>query len=381
MDNTNEDSTAAFSPPARLGLAIAQADLGYVRAAIDSGVTERSLEFLQHAVLIAFEAHAFCRNQLSLPLPDLAWETTLAEASRLSGKFFDDKKRDIEQLANQLSLLAESSRIAYRDGWRRRLARWLGIYNPDLAVLSVRNTPVATDLTLAFHAGIQHPGPDNLAVARKVAYSLAAGVGEMVAILDAANTPHHPPAVELDEAWVWGDGVAWNCYAQAFAAEVPTRYVPLLIVLQNATATATLVTSTDCCDGCRFAAFKHRLVVAYHVAQSLKKFRNSSNLPAAVGARVEATLSEPAVNNMLNLRALRNGLVHLGLSDAPPEVFASENPLRTVIKHYASGMEYEEVDAAVRSALSFLNAYLTTWLLEPPTGGVGFAGLLRPPAD
>ncbi|MEV4845085.1 hypothetical protein AB0K20_17955 [Micromonospora matsumotoense] len=379
MRGAGDGARAEAEASAQLGLLIARADLGYVRAAIEGDVVERGLTFLQHAVLVAYEAHAFCTRQLGIAMPDLLWDAALAAASRTSGKFFDDKHRDIEKLAGDIRRLTDATRASFREGRRRRLARLLGIHNPDLAVLSVHQIPVATSISLAFHAGTQVPGPSNIQAAERVVHDLATGVGQIVAVLGLAEVKHSAPAGELDSAWVWGDGDSQECYSQAFSGDVPERYVPLLLLLQNAVATAASVATSNCCNDCRFAAFKHRLVVAHHAARSLAKLNATPSLNKATLARVRSLLDDPGPSGVLRLRSLRNGLVHLGLSDVPREAFAADNQVEGVIMHYTSGQGYADVDALVSRALTMLNEQLTQWLLEPPDGGIGFAGLLRPP--
>jgi hypothetical protein len=193
---------------------------------------------------------------------------------------------------------------------------------------------------------------------------------------------HQPDQVaHLDRVWSRRDGESPECYAQAFAGEVPSQYVPLLLVLQNAAATAALVACSDCCSNCQFAAFKHRLVAAHHIARSLAKLHDTVPVGTVAGARVGALLGDPAVREVLALRALRNGLVHLGLSDVPAEAFTTEDPVHAVIEHYTSGRRYEDVYILVWGSLRHLHEELTQWLLEAPKGEVGFARLLQPPAD
>ncbi|MFI7025750.1 hypothetical protein ACIBMZ_23845 [Micromonospora sp. NPDC049900] len=379
MSSAVNKARAEVEASAQLGLLIARADLGYVCAAIGGSVVERGLVFLQHAVLVAFEAHAFCTRQLGIAMPDLLWDPALAAASRTRGKFFDDNRRDIEKLAGDIRLLADATRASFREGRRRRLARLLGIHNPDLAVLSVRQIPVATSISLAFHSGNQIPGPNNIQAAGRVVHDLAVGIGQMVSALGLAEAKHSAPAGELDSAWVWGDGDSKECYLQAFSGDVPERYVPLLLLLQNAVATAASVATSRCCGDCGFAAFKHRLVVVHHAVRSLAKLNNTPSLDKASFARLESLLDDPGLAEVLRLRSLRNGLVHLGLSDVPPKVFTADHPLEGVIMHYASGQGYADVDALVSRSLALINDQLTEWLLTPPDGGVGFAGLLRPP--
>lgn len=139
------------------------------------------------------------------------------------------------------------------------------------------------------------------------------------------------------------------------------------------------VATSNCCNDCRFAAFKHRLVVAHHAVRSLTKLNETPSLNKAIRARAESLLDDPGLAEVLRLRSLRNGLVHLGLSDVPSKVFAADDPVDGVIMHYASGQGYADIDALVNRALAILNEQLTQWLLKPPDGGIGFAGLLRQP--
>jgi hypothetical protein len=203
----------------------------------------------------------------------------------------------------------------------------------------------------------------------------------MIALVGAADAPHRPPAADLDTAWTWGDGVSLDCYAEAFAGDLPLTYVPLMLMLQGAAATAVLAARSDCCGDCQVAAFKHRLVVTHHLARSLEKLANSAVLGQAPTTRVNTLLTDPAVADVLGLRALRNGLVHLGLSDVPQTAFESSAPFDAVVEHYARGRSFFDVDDTVGRALHVLAEELTEWLLTPKADGVGFAALLRPPAN
>lgn len=369
-----------LSPAFRLGLLLARADLGYVRAALDGGVVERGLAFLQHSVLVAFEAREFCSRQLGVDMPGLAWDHSLATASRNTNKFFDDTRRDLEQLASDVNTFGVATRDAYTGGWRRRLARAAGIHNPDLGVMIVASVPVSTTVTMAYYAGAQVPGPDNVQQAGRAVHDLARGVGQMVATLGADTVTHRPPASELDSEWSWRDGESTAYYAEAFAGNLSVRYVPLMIMLQSAAATAALLARTDCCSECAVAAFKHRLVVAHHVARSLIKLKDAGVLGPGAARRVDAALTEPSVSEVLGLRALRNGFVHLGLSDVPDRVFASPDPLEAVVAHYSAGRSYTQVEHMADQAAAVLHSHLTEWLLTTAPEGTGPAAVLRPPA-
>lgn len=370
-----------LEPPALLGLALARADLGYVRAALEDGHVERALAFLQYAVLVAYEAHAFGSRQLNLDMPQLGWNPAVAAAARNGAKFFDDNRRSMGRLAAEVAQFDMATRQAFMSGPMRRLARALGIRNPDLAVLMVRSVPVATNITIAFNTGAQVPGPGNIREAGQVVHDLALGVGQMVAEIGAADTPHRPPGGGLESDWSWGDGVSSDCYAEAFAGDIPRTYVPLMLMLQGAAATAAFAARTDCCESCQVAAFKHRLVVAHHLARSMQVLIDARVLDPPALSRVTAMLTTSAVVDVLGLRALRNGLVHLGVSDVPAAAFDSPAPLPAVVSHYSSGRSYAVIDETVRQALAHMNKGLSGWLLTPTPGGVGFDGLLRPPND
>lgn len=371
---------SAIPPPAQLGLLLARADLGYIRSALDGGVVERGLAFLQHAVLVAFEAYGFCSRQLGLDLPALAWDQTLATASRNTGKFFDDNRRDLLQLASEVNALADRTHEAFTGGLRGRLTRALGVFSPDLGVMFVTSIPVSTTVTMAYHAGALVPGPDNLQQAGRTVHDLAQGVGQVVAMLGAHEATHRPPASELDAEWSWRDAESPAFYSEAFAGEILAEYVPLMVMLQGAVATAALVARTDCCGECGVAAFKHRLVVAHHVARSLVKLQSAGLLGSAAAMRVDALLSEASVVEVLGMRALRNGLVHLGLSDVPESAFASPDPFGSVVAYYAAGHSYAEVQQVVDRAVARLHAQLTDWLLTPSQGRAGIIGITRAPA-
>lgn len=110
------------------------------------------------------------------------------------------------------------------------------------------------------------------------------------------------------------------------------------------------------------------------------KFKNAGLLTSAAATRVDTLLSEASVIEVLRMRALRNGLVHLGLSDVPDSAFGSRDPFGSVVAHYAAGHSYEEVAQVVDRAVARLHVQLTDWLLTPAHGKGGILGLLRAPA-
>lgn len=96
--------------------------------------------------------------------------------------------------------------------------------------------------------------------------------------------------------------------------------------------------------------------------------------------RVKELLADAAVVDVLRLRALRNGLVHLGLSDVPSRAFDSPDPFGAVVEYYTMGRTLLDVNESVGLALHRLAQVLTEWLLTPSLGARGFVELLRPPS-
>jgi hypothetical protein len=367
-----------LEPPAKVGLALARADLGYIRAVIETTQAERALTFLPYAVLVAFEAHAFCTQQLGIRLPILAWNDELAAAVRTNNKLFDDSRRDLKALSRDIVLVAAETRAAFRGGWKRQLARALHIWNPDLSVLMLHDVPVSTNVSMGFHAAIQVPGPRNQEAAGRVVHDLAYGVGQMIAALGLAEQQHRAIAL-ADMDWIWGDGDSVVCYAEMFAGEIPDGSVPLLVLLQGASATAHFLADADCCNDCWLAAFKHRLVAAHHIARSLTIVRPTL-ATSALTRRIDWLLDHEDVRTVQELRALRNGLVHLGLSDAPLTLFAATDPATAVIEHYAQ-RSIGTANKQIKRALEHMQGRLTEWMLQSPPGGTGLLALLRPPFE
>ena len=360
-----------------LALRIARADLGYVRAAIQHGPTERALAYLQYSVFVAYEARELCTRQLQIPMPELAWNPQLAAACRTSAKIFDDNSRDIAQLTSELGRLSDQTRKSFTRGWRPRLVRVLGWPAYDLSVIQFRDVPVATNVGLSFQAGTGAPVPNGIRAAGRLARDLAQGVGQMIVVLGAGKDAHRPPAEGAEAHWSWRDGASSACYAQAFSGELSTELVPLVLMLQGSVAVAELVTDTDCCSECRLASFKHRLVMAHHAARSLEKLAAAHSLGVQATTRVDDLLQRPAISAVLGLRKLRNGLVHLGMSDVPADAFVADDPLRAVIRHYSGGADADHVEKSVRAALGILNRALTDWLFSAPDSGPGLRRLLH----
>lgn len=342
-----EDGNPVDSATAALSLWLIRSDLAYVATAMSADPTS-ALIMLPHGVLVSYEARAHLSRS---PLhPDARAPGQLAERPRNRAKLLDDRYLSAADLAAEFGPIAAEWSRYFRGGRRRKLARRLGLANPDVSVTLIGQQPVALNLGLAYLCGwnADSARADSLG---QVAHDLAHEIGRLTRELDVALEGHTFTPVEYrDMDATWSDLHPLACAGTAEPAVVAALF--LLLCQANS---ARLWPSADCCEGCRAASFKRRLLITYQVQRSLLGLQKSGKLASlAESQALSEAYATPTVERICSWRRLRNGLTHFGLNDLPMDRGTELGGLRTLIDGYCNGESVETADAAVSGALDIL---------------------------
>lgn len=372
--------TATFQDPyVALSVSLARADLSYVHGALmrDNDPTARWV-FLQYAVMVSFEARRYVERELQIPAPEALWPEDMASAARTSGKYFDDNRRFLTGVVSYFDELIEANRATFYPEYRR--AKWLDWMRRDLAVLLLDGVPVATNISGYFSAGLSPAQLLDRAHLGAQIHDLAAGVGQTIAWLQAGQGHRGPLDFEFDR-FEWRDAKAAEALRQVFGGDLQPPVAAAMMTVQSAASGAQRLAQTTCCAQCVTAAFKHRLIVAYQSSVALRHVLQSPRAVSPEGKALLATaLSDPACVHLLGAgyRKLRNGLLHLGLTDVPTP-HDSQLTMADVICHYTGAQSPEEVVTTVDQALGVVTRSLEAWCLTAPPDGPGLSRVLYRP--
>lgn len=375
--------TALSQPHAALAITLARADLAYVcgalmRAADPSG----HWLFLQYAVMVSYETRLYFEKQLGVAVPGTLWRDDMAAAARMSGKYFDDQGRQfLPGLVNYFVDLIDANRSYFLPPSRR--FRWLDRFRHDTAILLLDGLPVATNVGGYFSAGVNPTRMMDQDSLGPRLHDLAAGVGHTVAWVGAPRD--HCGPMEFDpERFEWWDAHMAEVIQEIFCGDFNAPLGVAMMTVQSAATVADRLSRTDCCDACQAAALKHRLIVAYESAVSLQHLLASGRNLSVVGeTHLTQALTDPHCVKLLEpgYRRLRNGLLHLGLSDIPVGP-GSSLTLDDVLCHYTGERSPTDVANTIDGALAVLARELEGWSMTPSIGGRGLRAVLhRPPGS
>jgi len=380
----SEDIRVAL-PHERLSLEIAHADLIYVAAALGNAEWDvggaRRWPFLQYAALVAFETKKHYRAVWDIEL-EAAWDETTATRARMSAKYLDDNRRTISDTRAYFAEMLASNHGAFFPP--DRLGEEFDFLRDDLSVASTNGTPLGTNVGGHFIAGFDPQTSGDWAAAKTHAFDLSRGIGNIARQvvgdeLDDAST--HRLAIASPA--IWWDGKSAEFLPQLFAGEFDEA---LTMALMTLIATARAVNDAArpvCCGNCRFAALKHRFVVLYQTARSLEILSNEDHTGRPETLEFFGTLfSDKLVSRILERRfkALRNGLVHLGLGDVADQV-ALDASANGLIGAY-TGLTGQDFENLVDQSLSSLLDLAMEFLVTSRIGGNGLFSVMHPaPTD
>ncbi len=354
--------------PAFAAEKVATADLQYLLPAMRRAV-DRYL-VLQYCSLVGYETRRFWRLQLGRPLKTPESAGSIA-AARHSVKYLGDERRTIDGVVSQFGSLITANRLAFFP--HDRPMPEYDFLRSDLSVVTVAGIPLLSSLSSYFGlglgtrpnltAGFGQVGP--------VAEALGWEIGDLARELLPPVQRHHRGPRPIDTTQVvWLDGDSSQAYPSMFAGTLANAEAGILSAIMLGLTAANMFAHSDCCRDCEGAAFKQRLTVTWHACASLHRLIDGPVTVAPLGrATLQRLVASPVVQVLERpeIRQLRNGLVHLGLSDLPDEVFAQGVGVHELTKAYTS-QEFELVEQQVDAALTFLSDALQIWSLQPPVG-------------
>jgi hypothetical protein len=334
--------------------------------------------FLQYAVMTSYETRHYFQKQVGVEPPETLWSEETAAAARNAGKYFDDNRRFLSGVVDYFAELIAANRSFFLPEARR--ARWLDRLRRDMAVLLLDGVPVMTNVGGFFTAGIgpsQVIGQDELG---SRLHDLAAGVGQTTAWIGAPRD-HRGPSEFDAERFEWWDARAAEVLREVFCGDFDPPLAVAMLTIQNAATAADRLSRTDCCGACKTAAIKHRLIVAYQSTVSLRQLLESNlSLSAAGATYLEQALDDPHCAKLEpGYRKLRNGLLHLGLSDIPVAP-ASALTTDAALCYYTGEDSPTDVVDTIEGAIAAIARALEGWCLTPPEGGMGLRAVLHRPS-
>lgn len=355
------------------GRRMAKGDLGYIAGMLDQSALV-GLCVVPYAALVAYEADGFLSRALGHQSV-LAGSST-ATPARMASKIFDDKRASVEDISRTLGNLAAEFEEAFRGGPRRAIARMLGIFNPDLSVLTLDGRPLLYGAVVPFQLGIPSLGPDGMTSLRPQVRALAERIGRLAAQLSIKLGQHQRASDVLDSLSAL-DAVSADYNAAAFGGHASVHDVLLLSLLHNNVAVGAQLAKAGCCTSCTSAAVKHQFVTTYQAARSVQLILGDDLLTGILRGRLGEIANSDEVQYVLQHRALRNSLVHLGLSDRPDEIVAASDPTAALIEADL-GVPFAEAARRIQQAASALDDQLVDWLLEDRQAVLG---TLREPEE
>lgn len=366
-------------PHTALAIALARADLAYLHGALmRPNDPTQGWVFLQYAVMTSYETSRYFEVQVGLEAPEALWSEETASAARTSGKYFDDNRRFLSGVVDYFAQLIAANRSFFLPDGRR--ARWLDRLRRDMAVLLLDGVPVMTNVGGFFTAGIRPSQVMDQDQLGSGIHDLAAGIGQTIAWVGAPRD-HRGPFEFNAERFEWWDAHAAEVLREVFSGDFDPPLAVAMLTIQNAAAAADRLSRTDCCGACQTAAVKHRMIVAYQSTVALRQLLTSNQRLSAAGTSyLQQALNDPHCVKLLEpgYRKLRNGLLHLGLSDIP---VAPGFALTTdaVLRFYTGEDSPTDVIDTIEGAIAATAHALEAWCLTPPEGGMGLREVLHRP--
>jgi hypothetical protein len=368
-------------PHTALAIALARADLAYLHGALmRSDDPTQHWVFLQYAVMTSYETRRYFQKQVAVEAPEAPWSEETAAAARNAGKYFDDNRRFLSGVVDYFAELIAANRSFFLP--EARPARWLDRLRRDMAVLLLDGVPVMTNVGGFFTAGVRPSQVMDQDELGSRMHDLAAGVGQTIAWVGASRD-HRGPFEFNAERFEWWDAHTAEVLGEVFCGDFDPPLALAMLTIQNAAAAADRLSRTDCCAACQTAAIKHRMIVGYQSTVALRHLLESNlSLSAAGATYLKQALNDPHCGKLREpgYRKLRNGLLHLGLSDIPGAP-GSVLTMDAAFCHYTGEDSPTDVVDTIEGALAATARALEGWCLTPPAGGTGLRAVLhRPPA-
>jgi len=356
----------------QLATAIATADLRYVAGTLlNAPGHPRGWVFTQWGTMVAFEAAKNLADVHGIDL-GLQWEQTVAAAARHGGKYFDGRRNQLGAVVADFEALLDATHIAFFP--EDRLGRAFDFLRDDLSVARDGDRLLLTNVTGHFMMGLPPDRALNTDQWGPHVRELTMGIGNATSFftdegVDALR--EHGSSVLGPANWL--DGKIARDVPAAFGGELEPGLTLALLSIASTMEGARRWAEVDCCVECAVAALKHRFIVLHHGVQSLNRLAERPTLVGTVGARYLAEITAvPSLRRVTEqpFRNLRNGWLHLGLSDIADRL-SGDVSIITPIELYA-GVSAPELSDTVDEGLELATELLQGWISESAEDGRTF---------
>jgi len=361
----------------RLSLAIAVSDLRYSAGSLLDAIEHpRSWPFTQWATMVAFEAQKHVRDVHQCEV-EAGWEEMVASAARHGGKFFDGRRRQLDNVVEDFRELTEATHRAFYPHDRR--GRFFDFLRNDLSVVGDGREVVLTNVSGHFMVGLPPDRGIDMQSWGPHLDTLGAGIGQITRAFlgnSAAEVSEH--GSRSSTSLKWWDGKVAEVRSAIFGGELDTELAMAVISIHSTVQAARRWAHAECCADCSAASLKHRFVVLHHAIRSLHQLSPRSEqlgrtAQKHLGGIVESTALQLLVEQPF--RRLRNGWFHLGLGDIESKLPADPSLTAPVAAY--TGMDTEAFSAAVHRGLDEVSWRVGDWLNEPGADGTTLFKRLR----
>lgn len=369
MDSTD------LEPKEAIALKVAQADMHYVSSSLlhlPYSAAAAEIALLQFGVLTSYEAQRHFQSVLGSEL-STGWDPATAKAARMSIKFFADKERNLDGVVSHFEKLLSANHGVFFPPARR--ARLLDCLRTDLSVFTLDGRPYTSLIGAHYLVGL---GPNQVADLQSIGsslYRLGKGTGEIAGVLlrDSGIVQHGHGVVPAFQSF---DAKSKKALPRLFGEQLEPALAAALMTVQNIASCAERSASREQCEWCEVAGRKHRFIALYQSLLAIKILCDEGALPDHATEMLKF-LEEPESAWVLDQRALRNFLVHLGLGKPVAEKLGNKATINDVV-HLYTQCNPEEFAARISNHLTRFIDVITAWMLSPTTDGKLFLNALHP---
>lgn len=329
----------------------------------------KSWPAVQWATAVGYEARKHVADVHKIDI-ELEWEEEFAAAARHGSKFLDRRHSALGAHFLEIESLAEATHASFFPANRRGRA-FLDFLRKDLSVVSAGREILLTNVTGHSMVGLPSDRAARLEVIGTHVRTLTTGLGQLSAKFTGADVSElalHGNAAT--DKLTWWDGKMNDLPSRTFGGELDLAHCLSLIGLLASAQAANRWARATCCDACDAAALKHRFVSSHHLARSISALTAE---PSTLGPIARQVLSAMAGRgDALTLtsnpyRALRNGWLHLGFSDAADRL-TDPIDLRGPVRAY-TGTSAADLEVLVDRYLGDITNTMNEWLLLPAREG------------
>lgn len=361
-----------WEPIEVIALQVASADLHYVSSAVAIPKISIAAEsaLMQYGAMVAYETQLHFGKTVGWTI-DAGWDQETATAARMAGKFFADRKRNLEGVVRHFEELLAANHGAFFPPDRR--GKLFDLLRDDLSVVTLTGLPYMTSISGHYLLGLQATEVAELGAAGPVLYRLGLGIGRVAGqVLSGTGIEkHQPPPARL---FSWWDAKARRALPRLFGGQLPLALTASLMTIHSIVVSAAHAAERVQCGWCELAARKHRFVASFQALTALRILRNTDD--NLMPTTVVSLLDGDDGRWLLEQGQLRNALVHLGMQDIRGRIHEGDG-VDSAIRAY-TGLDAADVEGRTHRLLRTLVEVLTGWMLTPPADGKTFQNALQP---